>query len=768
MFIRISFIISIIVFSTTACLGQLNKANAFFQQENYPSAIKQYEKVLKKDNNNIEATQKLAFSYKKLKDYTNAEIYYKKAVELNPNDPSNYLYYGQVLKNNNKPKEAKLQFQTLVDKYPNNLIGKMLLQSIDDITKWETEDKNFEVKLVENINSKYSDFCALAYKDAVIFISERQVDYVNEKTNSYTNRPYLSIFYSKKDKHFEKVKEFSSQLSTEYHDGPLSISSDGNTIFYTRSVKGELSKKSVNHSKIYQATAKGSKWTNITAMSFNNDTYSVAHPWITSDGKTLFFTSNMPGGFGGMDLYMVTKTNDGWSEPKNLGKDINTPLDEVFPYFKDNSNTLYFASDGHGGYGGLDIYSIVYENNNQWKLPVENLKAPLNSSADDFGITFQDKDTGYFSSNRLGGVGSDDIYSFKWHNVLEQTSITGVLSYNKLSTDGASLLLVDENDQVIQTTKTDKDGNFKFEKLKMDKNYLIKIDEDDQNLLEKSKIYLTNEKGEKVILANRLGSGKFNFKALPYSYYNELQLIEEVDESLLTISIFGQVYKKLPGDYSNGMNIFIIDEEGNIIGRAKTDKDGKFVFEKLSPDEVYLFKLEEDDDMNVILLDENGKVIDAAKKFGKNKYSYKRLSSDKTIITLINEIDEVIKIAENENFIISKILYDYDSFEINEASKKELNKLITILQKNKEIGVELSSHTDDIGSEKFNLTLSQKRAEAAVSYILSKGIAKNKIIAKGYGKAQPIAPNKLPNGDDNPEGRAKNRRTEFKVIKVKN
>lgn len=765
MFFKKSSLIFLLFIASSTCFGQLNKANIFFQQENYPSAIKQYEKVLKKDNNNIEATQKLAFSYKKLKDYTNAEIYYKKAVELNSSEPSNYLYYGQVLKNNNKPKEAKQQFQLLVDKYPNNLIGKMLLQSIDDITKWETEDKNFEVKLVENINSKYSDFCALAYKDAVIFISERQVDFVNEKTNSYTNRPYLSIFYSKKNQHFEKVKEFSSQLSTEYHDGPLSISSDGNTIFYTRSTKGELSKKSINQSKIYQATAKGSKWTNITPMPFNSDDYSVAHPWISSDGKTLFFTSNMPGGFGGMDLYMATKTNDGWSTPKNLGKDINTPLDEVFPYFKDN-NTLYFASDGHGGYGGLDIYSVTFENN-QWKTPVENLKAPLNSSADDFGITFQDKDTGYFSSNRAGGVGSDDIYSFKWYNVLEQTSITGILSYNKLSSEGAEVQLLNEKDDVIQTTQTDKDGNFKFEKLKMDKNYLIKINEDDQNLLEKSKIYLTNAKGEKVVLANRIGSGKFSFKALPYSYYNELKMIEEIDESLLTITVFGQVYKKLPGDYTNGMNIYIIDEEGNVIGKAKTDKDGKFVFEKLSPDEVYLFKLEEDDDMNVILLDENGKVIDAAKKFGKNRYSYKRLSSDKTIITLINEIDEVIKIAENENFIISKILYDYDSFEINEASKKELNKLITILKKNKDIGVELSSHTDDIGSEKFNLSLSQKRADAAVAYILSKGIEKNKIIAKGYGKSHPIAPNKLANGDDNPEGRAKNRRTEFKVIKVK-
>jgi len=749
---------------TVSCFAQLEKANGYFELTNYPEAIKYYEKTLKKDPNNAEALRNIAFSHKKLKNYTAAEEYYQKATSLSNVLASDHLHYGQVLKNNNKPTEAKKQFKLFLEKEPNSFLGKVLLNSIEEITVWEKEDKAFEINLVENINSKYSDFCALVYQDALIFISERQIDFVNEKTNSSTNRPYLSIFYSKKEKNFEKVKEFSNQLSTEYHDGPVSISKDGNTIYFTRSIKGELSKKSINHSKIYQASAKGNKWKDITPMSFNNENYSVAHPWITEDGKTLFFTSNMPGGFGGMDLYMSSKTDEEWGKPVNLGQEINTALDEVFPYIKDT--LFYFASDGHGGYGGLDIYSIVFKNGKAQGNP-ENLKAPINSPADDFGITFQDKDTGYFSSNRPGGIGSDDIYSFKWEGLTEKTAITGVLQYGKLSADNTKIDLLDENDQVIQSTTTDKNGNFKFDKLSLDENYLIKIDESDESKLDQAKLYITNSNGEKVILANKLGKGKFTFKALPYTYYDELELLKEVDESLLTINIYGQVYKKLPGDYSEGMEILILDEEGNVIGKARTDKDGKFIFDKLAPDEVYMFMLEEGDgNFNVIVLDENGKVIDAAKKSG-GKFKYHRLTSDKTIITLINEIDEVIKIAENENFIISKILYDYDSYEINEASKKELDKLITILKKNKGIGVELSSHTDDIGSAKFNLDLSQKRADAAVEYILSKGIEKKRIIAKGYGKAHPIAPNKLPNGDDNPEGRAKNRRTEFKVIRIK-
>lgn len=753
-----------LLFFSQVLIAQVEKGNKYYELANYPEAIKYYEKALKKDAAQTEALQKIAFAHKKLKNYSEAEKYYAKLVTQNTAQAADYLHYGQVLKNNGKNSEAKKQFQQFLEKEPNSFIGKVMLNSIEQVAVWEKEDKAFTVNIVENINSKYSDFCALAYQDAIIFVSERQTDFVNEKTNSYTNRPYLSIFYSKKEKNFEKVKQFSNQLSTEYHDGPVSISKDGNTIYFTRSIKGELSKKSVNQSKIFQATAKGSKWTDIEPMPFNSDNYSVAHPWIAEDGKTLFFTSNMPGGLGGMDLYMATKTENGWGTPVNLGKEINTAMDDVFPYIKDT--LFYFASDGHGGYGGLDIYSISFKNGKAHGK-AENLKSPINSTADDFGITFQDKDTGYFSSNRPGGIGSDDIYSFKWEGLTEKTAITGVLQYGKLTADNTKIDLLDENDQVIQSTTTDENGNFKFDKLSMDENYLIKIDESDESKLNQAKLYITNSNGEKVILANKSGKGKFNFKALPYTYYDELELLEEIDESLLTINIYGQVYKKLPGDYSEGMEILILDEDGNVIGKARTDKDGKFIFDKLAPDEVYLFMLEEgDDNYNVILLDENGKVIDAAKKSG-GKFKYHRLTSDKTIITLINEIDEVIKIAENENFIISKILYDYDSYEINEPSKKELDKLITILKKNKGIGVELSSHTDDIGSTSFNLSLSQKRADAAVEYILSKGIEKKRIIAKGYGKAHPIAPNKLPNGDDNPEGRAKNRRTEFKVIKIK-
>ena len=415
--------------------------------------------------------------------------------------------------------------------------------------------------------------------------------------------------------------------------------------------------------------------------------------------------------------------------------------------------------------GGLDIYLAKEEE--QWKKST-NLKSPLNSSKDDFGIFYKDDENGYFSTNREGGIGSDDIYSFSWHTLIPQTSMSGLIEYEKLPASGMNLSLLDEDDNVVQTNNTNEKGRFKFDKLDVDKNYMIRLEESDDSKLENLKLYLTNSKGEKVLLANKTGKGSFTFQALPYDYYDEIPLLKEVDESLFTISIFGQIYQKLPGDYSDGMKVWVVDDEGNIIGRSKSDSTGRFSFDKLSPDEQYLFMLaEEDETLKMIIVDENGKLIESAKRLIDGKYQYVRLAADQNVIMLINEVDELIKIAENEHFVISKILYDYDSDKINKSAAKELSKLVLILKKNKHIGVELSSHTDAKGGGVYNMELSQKRADKAVEYVVSQGIDASKIIAKGFGETQPVAPNELQNGKDNPEGRAKNRRTEFKVIKLK-
>ena len=759
--IKLGLVLVLVIGISSVSLAQLKKANAYFNQGQFTNAIASYEKVLKKDASNKEATQNIAFSYRKLKDYANAEIYYAKAAEMNPEESSNMLYYGQALKNNNKVKEAKVQFQKFVAKNPDSFVGKLMVQSCGDITDWALEEKAFEVSNLTNINTKNADFCPLVFEDWIVFVSERGIDLVNDNNNGASNKPYLSIFYAKKEKDYKKAKQFSNQLNSMYHDGPVSISEDKKTIYFTRVGKKEQGKGFVNRLKIFTANLDGKKWRNIRPFEYNDMNYSVAHPWISEDGKQLFFASDMPGGMGGMDIYVSKKTGESWGKPVNLGAGVNTSENEVFPYFR--KGQLYFSSEGLSGYGGMDIYMTKQEEN--W-ASAENLKAPLNSSKDDFGIFYTDDENGYFSSDRDGGVGSDDIYRFNWHTLTPQTEMAGLIEYDKLPSSGATINLLDEDDNIIRSTTTDEYGKFKFDKLDLDKNYFLAIDAEDDSFLEGAKLYMMNSNGEKVLLANKVSKGKFTFQALPYTYYDDLEMLVEEDESLFTVSVYGQIYEKLPGDYSDGMEILVVDDQGNIIGKTTPGKDGKFMFEKLSPDEEYLFMLgEEDLGLNIIILDENGEVVEATKRAKDGKYRYVRLASDQNVITLINEIDEVIKIAENENFIISKVLYDFASDEINEIAALELDKLVLILQKNAHVGVELSSHTDSKGTEENNMKLSQKRANAAVNYVVSKGIEAKKIIAKGYGESMPVALNKI-NGKDNPEGRAKNRRTEFKVIKL--
>jgi len=760
---KISILAALSLVVTVSSFAQLARANKYFELGNYNDAITYYTKALKKDPSNVEATQNIAFSYRKLKDYNNAEAFYEKATELNPSESSNFLYYGQALKNNNKVGEAKAEFDKFLAIEPKSFVGKLMLQSCGDIKEWEVEPKAFEVSVVENINTKNADFCPLVYKDGIVFVSERGVDLVNENENSFSNKPYLSIFYAKEGKGFAKAKKFSTQLNSLYHDGPVCITPDDKTIYFTRVNKEERGKDYTNKLKIYTAVLSGKKWKDITPFKYNSDDYSVAHPWVSENGNYLFFASDMPGGFGGMDIYVSTKENDAWSKPENLGSAVNTSENEAFPYFR--KGTLYFSSEGHSGYGGMDVFSSLQSE--KW-ANIENLKTPLNSSKDDFGIYFTDDENGYFSSDREGGMGSDDIYSFTWQPLEELTSMQGLLEYEKLPAAGTSVSLLDEDDNLLQTTKTDSNGSFIFDKLGVDKNYFLRINEEDESFLNEAKMYITNSKGEKVMMAVNLGKGKHSFQSLPADIVDGLPLLEEEDESLFTVSVFGQLYKKLPGDYSGGMEVWVVDDEGNIIGKTKADEKGKFVFDKLSPDEQYLFMLAEDDDnLNIIIVDENGEVIEAAKRLIDGKYKYVRLDADQNVITLINEIDEVIKIAENENFIISKVLYDYRSSEINESSALELDKLVTILKKNKNVDVALSSHTDSKGGDAYNMKLSQERAEKAVAYVVSKGIDKERIIATGYGETKPVAKNELPNGKDNPEGRAKNRRTEFKVLKRK-
>ena len=859
--------------------GQLNRADRHFEEEEFSAAIIYYHKVLKKDASNKGATQNLAFSYRKLKDYVNAEIYYARATTLDPGESSNFLYYGQALKNNNKLKEAKNQFEKFASKNPTSFIGRLMVQSYGDIKSWEVEEKEFEVTAIENINTKNADFCPLVYEGGIVFVSERGVDLVNTNHLSVANKPYLSLYYARKDKGFKKAKSFSNQLSSLYHDGPVSISDNGDEIYFTRADNRQHGKGYINRLQIFSAKLDGKKWKNIIPFKYNSQDYSVAHPFLSLDGNQLFFASDMEGGNGGMDIYVCKKEGEIWSKPINLGQGVNTEENEVFPYFR--KGALYFSSEGHSGYGGLDVF--MAKELEQWRIAV-NLKAPLNSSKDDFGMFYTDDTNGYFSSNRDGGEGSDDIYGFSWNAIVAKTQITGILEYDKLGASGSIIKLLDEEDQIVGSAVADKFGKFKFDKLDIAKNYSLAID----SFLDDANLYLTNSKGEKVMLVRKTEKGKFKCQALPYKHYDELTLLNETDDAILTSVIFGQLYNKLPGGYSGVKEIWAVDDEGNIISKTTSDAKGFFSFEKLPSENEILFMLAEDDEsININIGDETGKYLATAKILTDGKYKYSRLESDDASLSLIDGGDESIAFVSNETvstvnvfgqlynklpggysgvkeiwavddegniiskttsdakgffsfeklpseneilfmlaeedqsininigdetgkylatakilidgkfrfsrlaanrnilallsevdesemdlkeqdiFIFSEVKFEYQSFKVVKSGEKELDKLIAILNNNKDVRIEISGHTDSRGRTEYNQQLGRKRADAVLRYVVLKGIYKDRIRAKSYGETRPVALNNLPDGTDNPEGRARNRRVEFKVIKLR-
>lgn len=747
--------------------AQLKQANKFYDNLQYSKAIPLYLKALKKDDN-PEAIQKLAHSYRLTKNYEQAEVYYAKAISYENADPEISLYYGEVLKNNRKLDAAKEVFIVYATKRPNDPRGEKYSLSIDKIKSWSAEEPGFEVSNLGNINSAVAEFCPYPFKDGLLFVSERHADHLHNTEFGWNERPYLSVYYAERNGggSYKKPKLFVNAINADYHNGPICFNSEMNQAIFTRvEVVRKKDRSFINRPQLYISKLEKKKWKKAVPFEHNSNNYSLAHPSLSADGKLLFFASDMPGGYGGKDIYVCKREGDNWSKPENLGAEINTLGDELFPYL-DKNMQLYFSSDGHSGYGGLDIFSAVYKDG-KWG-EAKNLKSPLNSPTDDFGIVFKDETNGFFSSNRPGGSGDDDLYSFILLNPIAKTTITGMFMYSKLDPAAhTTIKLLDENNVELQMTITDEKGNFHFENLQPDKNYIFLIDEADARLNNQSSLYITNDRGEIITELKKTGKGFFAFTALTPDIYNSMPiLILEDESSLLTISLFGQIFDKLPGDYPAGLEVLIVSDAGEILFTATTDENGNFVFEKLPPDQTYIFRINgEDANIKLLILNEKGEMVEAIKKDAKGNFTYVRLAPDETIISLLDEKDVLIKIRPEDNFIITNIYYDYDSYDINDVAGRELDKLVLILQKNPHIGIELSSHTDSRASDKYNLELSDKRAKAAVEYIIAKEIGISKISGMGFGETQLV--NHCANEVEcSEEEHQKNRRTEFKIIKL--
>lgn len=403
----------------------MEKADRYFDENLFTQAIKYYEAETKSKNkkNKEKAFKRLADCYRITGEFESAEELYRKIIKKYRKDPLNYLNYGLSLKSSAKFAEATLQFQDYCKMAPNDPMGPVYLASCDSAQRWLDESLGKEVKNMVSINSDQSDFSPVLLPDGrVLFCSARpgsKQAFVSFDGGNQQTRLDLYLADLDKIKAVARVETPLARMkavTTPAHEGPACISHDGKHVYYTKTVKGKKNKSKnsiVSTLQIYHADIDSlGNWTNpVSAFNFNSFEYSIAHPSISQDGNTIYFMSDKPGGMGKTDIYWSVKDSTGnWQEPVNAGSTVNTFGYELFPFIA-NDNTLYFSSNAHAGMGQLDIF-CAKKTHGSFDI-IQNLKPPINSIGNDFGITI-DSETGYglFSSDRFNGKGAEDIYSF--------------------------------------------------------------------------------------------------------------------------------------------------------------------------------------------------------------------------------------------------------------------------------------------------------------------------------------------------------------------
>ena len=464
-------LLMLLMLTSCSINSRIQKADKKFDLGEYYAAGEMYRSVYsqipskKNKKQKAEVAFKMGNAYRLIENNKRAESAYKNAVRYNHKDSLVHYYYAEVLKSNGKYKEALKQYQEFEKLSPNNELALAGIASCDSaLNAWKKKSR-YEVSQFKKFNSRFSEFCPIIVsKDGsvVYFSSTRGGKKV--KTSKITGQRNNDIFFAKQNAkgEWEDPEVLEGEMNTEFDEGVCAISADGQELFYTMS---KTSKGETLGTAIYSSKRSGGEWSEPQKLEILPDSsLNVAHPAPSPEGDFLYFVSDMPGGFGGKDIWRVSREGAGWGPPENLGETINTPADEMFPSFREDGR-LYFSSDGRVGLGGLDIYEATLlpkeKESDPDKWQVQHLPAPMNSSSDDFGITFQGKENkGFFSSNRNDKKFYDHIWSFYQPEL--EFSISGNVVDNKGEALSEALIKVVGDNGVITSAKTKKNGSYKI------------------------------------------------------------------------------------------------------------------------------------------------------------------------------------------------------------------------------------------------------------------------------------------------------------------
>jgi peptidoglycan-associated lipoprotein len=648
-----SAIVLVVLMAMVAC-GPEKKAMKNFRYAKYESVIKYYKGVLRKQPNHGKANYFVAESYRLSNRIKEAEPFYAKAGGRGIDEDSVKLYYAKSLQANSKYVEARTVLESLETDTKAEKLKTRAQKEIDGLNYLEklAEKKSYyKIKNLESINTPFTEYNPVYSNNELYFTSSR----ANTKIYEASGTPFTDIYKAETNGANVNVSTIAPlpDLINEsnINEGCITFTPDGKTMIFA---KGNTGKRKGSYDvDLYLSRYRNGAWAepvpiNINTVIRDSDPSSANYSWdstpaFSPDGKTLYFSSNRKGGYGGLDIYSAQMDSRGrFGKIKNLGPEINSAGSESFPYVSENGK-IYFSSDGHPGYGMMDIFVVNRANG---KTVVENLGQPVNSTADDFGMFLFKPDRGFFTSNREGGKGDDDIYTF---------------------------INEDPNLRVV---------NYSLQGI----TYMIRKD------------------STREILPNT--------------------------------------------------KVSLLDQEGDVMQDFVTGDDGKFLFR------VY-------ENENYELLGETDGFITKRQTYTTVGKSVP-LESLRELITNIT-FDTIMVLDRKERnkiFVLENIYFGYDSADIRKEAAIELDKLVTLLNDNTDLKIEMGSHTDSIASDSYNLELSQRRAQSTVNYLIKKGIDPTRLVAKGYGESIHIARNTNRDGTDNPEGRQRNRRTEFKILEI--
>lgn len=452
----------------------LQKADLSYKKKEYSVSIELYTKALKKHKKKRDVASfikfRIAECYRLGNNYAKAAEFYEKALKDRYDDPVAYLYYADMLMLGGDYESAKDALNTFLEGDPDNEIAKRKLESCDFAIKAQGDSTMYTVMNITAINSDYSEF-GIAYIDENFIFASSRMGKKDKAVYTYTGQGFSDFYETKLDVaslNMKRARKVKGEINSDFNDGTITYDKASSTA-YLMQCNGFSGKDTV--CKIYSSSFVKKKWTSPKLLKEADDGYNTGHPSISETGEVLYFVSDNPEGEGATDIWMLTKEGEKWGKPVNAGKNINTPGKEMFPYSR--GDTLFFASDGQIGFGGLDLFYSVKSGKGEFGKPV-NMKLPFNSSADDFNIIFVTDKSGFFCSNRPGGMGDDDVYSFRYIPVMYR--VTGVTK-DKITRDiiPQAVVVIAGSDGSLDSLLTDSVGRYKFNKVIPGIQYSVKV-----------------------------------------------------------------------------------------------------------------------------------------------------------------------------------------------------------------------------------------------------------------------------------------------------